>query len=74
MLAVWVLVGRGDVVNAETRETNWSIDWPALQTLLLVRHDVVSADPPDEIVDAMFAIRRELQRPATDLLMPSALD
>lgn len=74
MLAVWRMVGRGEIVDVDAGTTNWSIDWQAIQTLLMVEHDTVTRDPADEIIDALMAIRAELMRPATDRLSEHPLD
>ena len=74
MLSLWAMVGRGEVIDVEKQLTNWSIDWPAFQALLMVRHAYVSRDPGDEIVEALLAIRAELMRPATDRLGEHPLD
>lgn len=74
MLAVWRMVGRGEIVDVDAGTTNWSIDWQAIQTLLMVEHDTVTRDPADEIIDALMAIRAELMRPATDRLGEHPLD
>lgn len=74
MLAVWRMVGRGEIVDVDAGTTNWSIDWQAIQTLLMVEHDTVTRDPADEILDALMAIRAELMRPATDRLSEHPLD
>ena len=63
MMALWAHVGRGEIVNSETGDTNYFIDWQALQVAFHVKHDLVMQDEPAMIWEALLAIKGQLQEP-----------
>lgn len=65
------MTARGEILptgdGGET--TRWSIEWPALHTVLLVRHSVTLQDDPADLLDGLLTIRTALNASPAEYLL-----
>ena len=62
-LALWNLVGWGELVDQEKGITNWHVDWAAFREARECGHALFEDEDPAELFEAVMLIKGEMQNP-----------